>query len=147
MANNLKVIYTDGIYDLFHVGHIKSLNYCKNMFDNVYLIVGVIDDKTATDYKRTPIYFDIGRYEIISNIKAINKIIKNAPLIITEEFIREHNIDYVVHGFSNQEDANKQDEFYKIPKLLNKFIEIPYTHSISTTDIMKKIQDNCIKLR
>lgn len=134
------IIYTDGVYDLFHRGHVESLKKCKSLFEgNTYLIVGVVSDNDATNYKRKPVYNEDDRYSIIENIKYVNKIIKGAPLIVTEQFLNTYNIDYVVHGFSNIQDNNKQDEFFKIPKQLNKFLEIDYYSKISTTDIIKKI--------
>ena len=133
-------IYTDGVYDLFHRGHIESLKTCKNLFyGNTYLIVGVVGDKSAESYKRLPVYNEDDRYTIIENIKFVDEIIKDSPLIITEEFLEKHKIDYVVHGFSNPQDSNKQDEFFKVPKSLNKFMEVPYYSKISTTDIIHKI--------
>jgi choline-phosphate cytidylyltransferase len=131
------VIYTDGVYDLFHRGHIENLKKCMSLFDNVHLIVGVLSDETATNYKRKPIYSEEDRYILIENVKGVNQVVKNAPLIITKEFMELYNIDYVVHGFSNQSDKHKQSSFFEIPIKLNKFIEIDYYTPISTTEIIR----------
>lgn len=138
----MKIIYTDGIFDLFHRGHLEYIKHCKETFTDVFLIVGIVNDKDATGYKRPPIYCENDRYEIVSNIKYVDKIVKDAPLIIDENFMNEHQIDYVIHSFSNEADAEKQKEFFKVPIMLNKFITIQYYSSISTTDIIKKIREN-----
>ena len=143
----MKILYTDGIFDLFHRGHVEYLKACKNIFKDlgeeegeVFLIVGIINDKDATAYKRIPIYNENDRYEIIENIKCVNKIIKDAPLIITEDFMEQHKIDYVIHSFSNSNDEGAQNEFFKVPIQMGKFKKIEYYSSISTTDIIKKIK-------
>ena len=138
----MKIIYTDGIFDLFHRGHLEYIKHCKETFVDVFLIVGIVNDKDATGYKRPPIYCENDRYEIVSNIKYVDKIVKDAPLIIDENFMNEHQIDYVIHSFSNEADAEKQKEFFKVPIMLNKFMTIQYYSSISTTDIIKKIREN-----
>lgn len=152
----MRIIYTDGIFDLFHRGHIEYLKACKNIFkdgdgnidrnrdrdveeDDVFLIVGIVNDKDATGYKRIPIYNESDRYEIVENIKCVDKIIKDAPLIITEDFLNEHKIDYVIHSFSNANDEGAQNDFFKVPIQMGKFKKIQYYSSISTTDIIKKI--------
>lgn len=134
-------IYIDGVFDLFHYGHLMALKKAKNLYPNVYLIVGVLSDKVAEDYKRLPIINEKHRYEIIENIKIVDKIIKDAPLEITKEFMDTYNIDLIVHGFSNINDADNQDICFKYPKSINKFQEIKYTTEISTSDIIKKIKD------
>ena len=136
----MKIIYTDGIFDLFHRGHLEYIKRCKQIFDDVFLIVGVVNDTDAASYKRAPIYNETDRYEIVENIKYVDKIVKDAPLIIDENFMNEHQIDYVIHSFSNEADAEKQQEFFKVPIMLNTFIKINYYSLISTTDIIRKIK-------
>ena len=134
------IVYCDGIYDIFHYGHIQSFKKCKKLFEDVFLIIGIMDDETATSYKRPPIFQEKHRYALVENSKYVDKIIKSAPLIITKEFMEEHNIDLVVHGFSNPNDLNNQTEFFKYPQSINKFKEIEYCKEISTTDIINKIK-------
>ena len=135
-------IYIDGIFDLFHAGHITTLKYIKNMRDDVCLLVGLINDIDASKYKRQPVINQNNRYLMLESCKYVDKIIKNAPLIVTENFINNNNIDLVVHGYVNKEDEEKQDSFFKIPKHLNKYKTIPYSYIESTTSIINKIKDN-----
>ena len=144
MTTDLKTVrvYTDGIFDLFHRGHIEYLNKCKNLdvsdFGNnvlVHLIAGIINDKDSTGYKRKPIYCEDDRYKLVESVKDV-------PLFVSKEFLDEHNIDIVVHGFSNEADAQKQKEFFAVPNQLGIFRLVPYCEGISTTDIIKTIKDN-----
>lgn len=134
------IIYTDGIFDLFHRGHLEFLNNIKKKFNDSTLIVGIINDNDATNYKRKPIYSEEDRYVIIENLKCVDKIIKDAPLIMNEDFINNNNIDLIVHGFSDQKDIHKQSDFFKIPIQLNKFEPMPYYKLTSTTNIINKIK-------
>jgi len=137
-------IYIDGIFDLFHYGHLESFRKCKELFPDVYLIVGVIGDKVATNYKRSPIINEQDRYNIVKHIDYVDKIIKDSPLIITQEFMNLHSIDYVVHAFSNIKDATNQTEFFKYPQSVNKFIEIEYCKNNTTTQIINKIKQGSV---
>ena len=138
----MKRIYIEGIFDLFHRGHLESLKQAKNIDKDIYLIVGIIDDETASGYKRKPINNQFDRAEIIKNIKIVDEIIESAPLVITREFIEENNIDLVVHGFANDNDWEKQQDFFKYLIENNKFKKINYYDKISTTDIINNIKRN-----
>jgi cytidyltransferase-like protein len=133
------IIYVDGIFDLFHRGHLECFKQIKNTYEDCYLIVGILSDKQCTSYKRTPIIPQEDRYEIVKSIKYVDHIIKDCPLNITKKFINDKNIDLVVHGFSSEEDYNKQYDCFKDIITINKFKKINYYNKISTTDIINKI--------
>jgi len=135
-------IYVDGIYDLFHAGHVNTLKNIKNMRNDVYLIVGVINDKDSTNYKRQPIINENNRYIMLESCKYVNKVITDAPLIITKEFMDKHKIDLVVHSYSNKKDENNQNDFFKIPIEMEKYQTIEYSHIESTTEIINRIKEN-----
>ncbi|MDD4931397.1 MAG: adenylyltransferase/cytidyltransferase family protein [Candidatus Colwellbacteria bacterium] len=133
-------IYVDGIFDLFHRGHLESIKKCRSLSDNVFLMVGVISDSDATSYKRKPIYSEEDRCCIISSIKGVDELIFPAPLIVTNEFLQKHNIDLIVHGFSSPEDEKKQEGFYRDIK--DKFKVIPYYDGQSTSSIIRYIKNS-----
>lgn len=136
--NNKITIYCDGVFDLFHKGHLEHLKNIKNYFNQqTYLIVGVISDKLCTNYKRKPILNEIYRKKILSSCIYTDEVIIVNSLIVDNFFLINNNIDYVFHAFSDKNDKNKQYEFYEIPIKLQKFIEIEYYAGISTTKIIK----------
>ena len=130
-------VYMDGVFDLFHRGHIEAIKKCKNFGDEI--VIGVISDKDAESYKRLPLINENDRIEIIKNLKIVNEVIPNAPLILNKEFIIDNNLDIIVHSFSNEKDFEKQKEFFKIPIEMGIFKKINYYSKVSTTDIIKKI--------
>lgn len=130
----------DGVFDLFHIGHLEAIKKCKEFGD--YIIIGIVSDYNCELYKRKPIIGEKDRVEIIKNLKLVDEVIEDCPLIITEDFINEFKIDLVVHSFSNEEDYNKQKVFFEVPIKLNKFKVIKYYDKLSTTDIINKIKLN-----
>ena len=130
-------VYMDGVFDLFHRGHIEAIKKCKNFGDEI--VIGVVSDKDAESYKRLPLINENDRIEIIKNLKIVDEVIPNAPLNLTKEFINNNNLDIIVHSFSNEKDFEKQKEFFKIPIEMGIFKKINYYSKVSTTDIIKKI--------
>lgn len=134
-------VYLDGVFDMFHVGHLKSLEAafrvaCED--SNPELVVGVVSDKDALSYKRLPIIDEVSRALIIESIYCVKEVIRNCPLVVTREFLRDHKIDLVVHGFASPEDREKQKEFFA--PIAHKFREIPYTPGVSTTMLIAQLK-------
>lgn len=131
-------IYCDGIYDLFHYGHMRSLMQAKHIFPNVHLIVGVASDSTTLTNKGCTVYTEKERAECVRHCRYVDEVVENAPWIIDEAFIRKHGIDYVCHDnipYSGQETS----DVYRGLKESGRFIATRRTCGISTTKIITRI--------
>ena len=138
----MKRIYCDGVFDLFHSGHLKHLRHIREHFSEpIFLLVGVISDKQSTEYKRRPIVDETRRLNTIMSCIYVDDGIITNQLIMTEEFIKQYNIDYIVHALTS-DDREKQRSFFEIPIKLGKFIELDYNNGISTTELINAIQTN-----
>ena len=129
-------IYVDMVGDLFHINHINLIKKAKNF--GKYLIVGVHSDSDVESYKCTPILTMEERIGIIESCKYVDKVIPNAPLVITKEYLDENNIDLVVHAH-NEDEIEKYNFMYSEIIKLEKFKRIDYHDGVSTTNIKNKI--------
>ena len=127
----------DGVFDLFHRGHLEAIKKAKACRPDVYLIIGLCGDYEVEEYKRKPFFSEDDRYQILSSIKEVDQVIFPVPLIITPEFIERHKIDLVVHGFADMRDLEKQTEFFA--QIKDKFETIPYYLPVSTSGYIKEI--------
>lgn len=129
-------VYVDVVGDLFHAGHVQFFQKAKAHGD--YLIVGVHGDEACREYKRRPILTLEERCIAIEACRFVDEVIPNSPIGITEEWIRKHGIDLVIHGDDFTEE--KKLSQYAVPIKMGIFITVPYTPGISTTEILNRIQ-------
>ena len=131
-------IYCDGIFDLFHKGHLEHFKKIHQYFEvPIHLIVGIISDKIAINYKRKPVFNENKRLKIIESILYVNETFITDTLILDESFFDKYKIDYIVHAFNDPSDKNKQTTFFEYAIKANKFIEIDYNIGTSTTKIIQ----------
>ena len=129
-------IYVDMVGDLFHINHINLIKEAKKF--GKYLIVGVHSDSDVESYKYTPILTMDERIGVIESCKYVDKVIPNAPLVVTKEYLDENNIDLVVHAH-NEDEIEKYNFMYSEIIKLGKFKRIDYHDGVSTTNIKNKI--------
>lgn len=137
MSKQIK-IYADMVADIFHRGHIEFLKKISKLYKNSYIAIGVLSDETVAQYKRKPIFCTEDRIEIIRNCRFVDEIIYDAPLFITNEFLKLHKIDIVAHGDDMTNFFKKYN--YPIPIKLGIMRTVPRWGKTSTTKIIEKIK-------
>ncbi|XP_030482494.2 choline-phosphate cytidylyltransferase 2 isoform X2 [Cannabis sativa] len=133
-------VYADGIYDLFHFGHARSLEQAKKSFPNTYLLVGCCNDETTHKYKGKTVMTEAERYESLRHCKWVDEVIPDAPWVINQEFLDKNKIDYVAHDSLPYADASgAANDVYEFVKSVGRFKETQRTDGISTSDIIMRI--------
>lgn len=67
-----RIGYTQGTFDMFHIGHLNLIKHACELCDT--LIVGVNSDELVKEYKhKTPVINEEERAEIVRNIKGVDE--------------------------------------------------------------------------
>ncbi|TGO51070.1 hypothetical protein BOTNAR_0369g00070 [Botryotinia narcissicola] len=116
-------VYADGVFDLFHLGHMRQLEQAKKAFP---------------DRKGLTVLSGQERAETVRHCKWVDEVVENCPWIVTPEFLAEKRIDYVAHD-DLPYGADEGDDIYKPIKEQGKFLVTQRTEGVSTTGIITKI--------
>ena len=137
-----KIGYTDGVYDLFHVGHLNMIQTAKEKCE--YLIVGIHGDDVVKSYKdHSPIIPENERRRIVESVKGVDRAVINRfrdKLKLWEIY----HFDVIFIG-DDWKGTERWKHFEKVLAEINvDVIYVPYTKGISTTEIRERIlnEDN-----
>jgi choline-phosphate cytidylyltransferase len=135
-------VYADGVFDLFHIGHMRQLQQAKTAFPDTYLIVGVTGDKETHRRKGLTVLSAKERAESVRHCKWVDEVVEDCPWIIADapEFIEKHKIDYVAHD-DIPYGADEGDDIYAPIKERGMFLVTQRTEGLSTTGIITKYVD------
>ena len=131
-----KIVFTNGCFDLLHVGHIELLRYAKSLGD--YLVVGINSDSSVKKLKgpSRPINNQQNRKIILESIKFVDEVIifeENTPL----HLIKDIQPNIIVKGGDYKKEDVVGYEFEKLGLLEIKIFN--YVPNNSTTKIIERI--------
>ena len=134
-----KIGYTDGVYDLFHVGHLNMIEAAKTNCE--FLIVGVHSDEVVQGYKnRIPIINENDRKRIIESIKGVDKVVIN-QFRDKIKLWELYHFDVIFIG-DDWKGTERWNNFEKVLAEIDvDVVYVPYTKGISTTEIREKIMN------
>jgi choline-phosphate cytidylyltransferase len=130
-------IYADGVFDLFHIGHMRQLQQAKTAFPEVHMIAGVTGNAETHKRKGLTVLSATERAESVRHCKWVDEVIEDCPWIVTAEFLEKHNIDYVAHD-DLPYGAAEGDDIYGPIKEKGMFLVTQRTEGLSTTGIITK---------
>ena len=101
-AENKKIVFTNGCFDILHAGHVRYLKESKKFGD--ILIVGLNSDVSVKKIKgeSRPINPEMDRAEVLAGLEAVNYIVlfdETSPVKLLEEIkpdIYTKGADYTV---------------------------------------------------
>ncbi|MCK5286950.1 MAG: D-glycero-beta-D-manno-heptose 1-phosphate adenylyltransferase [Thermodesulfovibrionia bacterium] len=127
-----KVVFTNGCFEIIHIGHTRYLTEAKNLGD--ILVIGLNSDNSASRIKPgRPIIPEKQRAEVLSALHMIDYITlfdEDTPY----ELIKEIQPDILVKGA----DWGKKDIVGS--DIVRDVRTIPFVEGVSTSEIIKKIQ-------
>lgn len=132
-----KIVFTNGCFDILHVGHVRYLKEAKKLGD--ILIVGLNSDKSIASLKPfRPIIPETERAEILSSLEMVDYVVifnEETPY----ELIKKIKPDILVKGGDwKRENIIGSD---LVPMVLS----LSFFEGISTSEIIKRIVERFSK--
>ncbi len=163
-----KIVYIDGAFDLFHVGHIETLKAAKAL--GTFLYVGVHDDSTVNLHKGRN-YPIMNLHERVMNVlscRYVDEVVIGAPWIVSKDLLTTLNVDVVAAGSNGKMDKEREEaisagaaagssndggsegekprppmaDAYAEARAAGIFVEIETTHALTTEDVVSRLMQN-----
>ena len=131
-----RAVFTDGVFDLFHVNHLAILREAAALGDR--LVVGVTSDAVTKANKRRPVIGERERMQIVAGLSCVDTVILlDRPLTRDYmcEIIERYDIARVVYA------GDATPDFYIEPESRGIMVRLPYHAGTSTSAIINRIRD------
>ena len=130
-----KLVYIPMCADIVHAGHLNIIKEGRKLGS---VVIGLLTDEAIASKKRLPL-MDYGqRFEVVSNLRGVDKIIPQS----TPDYrpnLRRLKPDYFLHGDDWAKPARDQ-AVKTIAEWAGQLVELKYTEGISSTLMHQKLK-------
>lgn len=137
-----KVVFTCGVFDIFHHGHLSFLKRCKRYGE--ILVVQVLGDKVVrkTKGKDRPVMNEKRRAEIVASLKCVDKVFISNDYAYSPKILNKVHPNIIVKVNAKKYTPKLKREFIdRLKKNHNiKVVFQKRTTGISTTKIINSIK-------
>ena len=131
--------YTQGTFDLFHIGHLNLLEKAKSNCD--YLIVGVNSDMLVKEYKNRDVIVTIEeRAKILRALRCVDEVIITESLD-KKKYHAQLKFDKIFIGNDWEQDERWIRTEKEMKDLGAELVFLPYTTTTSSTILRKKLTE------
>ncbi|HEX5601636.1 MAG TPA: D-glycero-beta-D-manno-heptose 1-phosphate adenylyltransferase [Pyrinomonadaceae bacterium] len=135
-AGGKRLVFTNGVFDLLHVGHVRYLAQARALGD--VLVVAINSDRAVRELKgpNRPVFNQAERAEILAALRVVDYVVvfdDVSPRSLIAELLPDvlvkggdYNLDQI-HGREEVEAAG------------GKVISLPFVEGSSTTDLIKRM--------
>jgi len=130
----MRKVLTDGVFDLLHANHIAFLEKARTFGD--WLVVGVISDSCAWEYKRQPIIPQDQRIKCVKALLCVDEVFLIDESLTPEtmkKLISDYEITAVVHA------GTATPQFYIPAEEAQIMHHLSYHTGVSSSDIIQQI--------
>lgn len=129
--------YTQGTYDMFHIGHLNLLRNAKAQCD--FLIVGVNSDELVSEYKNKKAIVPLNeRMEIIRALRCVDEVV-SCDSLNKVEAQRKLHFDKIFIGDDWKGNARWKKTEDEMRALGAEVIYLPHTKGTSSTLLREKL--------
>ena len=131
-----KIGYTQGTFDMFHIGHLNLLHQASALCD--CLIVGVNTDRLVKEYKhKQPVVNERDRAAIVGELRCVDRVVLCNTLSKTDAWQRLH-FDAIFIGNDWKGNERWKQTERDLQPLGAEVIYLRYTEGVSSTLLREK---------
>ncbi len=134
---NKKIAFTNGCFDILHVGHVRYLREAKNTADVLVLALNSDSSVQSIKGEKRPLVPEEERAEILAALEFID-FVTIFPELTPLELINYLKPDILIKGGDWSEDEVVGGD--NVKKWGGRVILIPFVEGKSTTNIVEKIK-------